>query len=239
MTILDEAPARALAVYAHPDDPEVSCGGTLARWAAAGCEVHLVVCNAGDKGSSEASVDPARLVAARAGEVAAAAAVMGLAGHVLLGIPDGELENTVELRTELVARIRDVRPDVVVGPDPTAVFFGDAYVNHHDHRALGWAVVDACAPMAASPLYFPGSGAAHRVATLLLSGTLEPDCWVDISGTIAVKLAAVACHRTQLPAGDHAASVIEEVVRVRAEEAGLAAGVPLAEGFRRLVIGGP
>ena len=87
MTILDIAPGRALVVYAHPDDPEVSCGGTLARWAAAGCDVHLVVCNSGDKGSSDASVDPTELIAARAGEVAAAAAVMGLAAHVLLGIP--------------------------------------------------------------------------------------------------------------------------------------------------------
>jgi LmbE family N-acetylglucosaminyl deacetylase len=237
--ILDDAPGRALAVYAHPDDPEVSCGGTLARWSAAGCEVHLVVCNSGDKGSSDPKVDPAALVAARAGEVAAAARVMGLAGHVLLGIPDGELENTLELRSELVARIRDVRPDVVVAPDPTAVFFGDAYVNHHDHRSLGWAVIDACAPMAASPLYFPDTGPAHRVATLLLSGTLDPDCWIDIAGTIAVKLDAVACHRSQLPVGDHADSVVEELVRVRAEEAGQAAGLPLAEGFRRLVLAGP
>jgi LmbE family N-acetylglucosaminyl deacetylase len=239
VTILDTAPGRALAVYAHPDDPEVSCGGTLARWAAAGCDVHLVVCNAGDKGSSDASVDSAELIAARAGEVAAAAAVMGLAAQVLLGIPDGELENTVELRTQLVTHIRAVRPDVVVAPDPTAVFFGEAYVNHHDHRSLGWAVVDACAPMAGSPLYFPAAGAAHRVPMLLLSGTLEPDCWVDISDTIATKQAAVACHRTQLPAGDHAESVVEEVVRIRAEEAGLAAGLRLAEGFRRLVFGGP
>jgi LmbE family N-acetylglucosaminyl deacetylase len=94
--------------------------------------------------------------------------------------------------------------------------------------------------MAGSPLYFPGTGDAHRVATLLLSGTLEPDCWVDISDTLATKLAAVACHRSQLPAGDRAAveSVVEEMVRVRAEDAGSAAGLPLAEGFRRLALAG-
>jgi len=236
VTTLDQVPERALAIYAHPDDPEVSCGGTLARWSAAGSDVHLVVCNAGDKGSSDASTDPGKLVDARADEVAAAAALMGLAGHVMLGIPDGELENTVELRTELVTWIRARRPDVVVAPDPTAVFFGDAYVNHHDHRALGWAVLDACAPMAGSPLYFPEAGASHRVSTVLLSGTLEPDCWVDIADTLATKLAAVACHRTQLPGDDHAEAVIEEVVRVRAEEAGQAAGLRLAEGFRRLAL---
>ena len=47
------APARALAVYAHPDDPEGSCGGTLAHWAAHGAEVRLVVVNAGDKGAPD------------------------------------------------------------------------------------------------------------------------------------------------------------------------------------------
>ncbi|MGH9119573.1 MAG: PIG-L deacetylase family protein [Acidimicrobiales bacterium] len=238
MTILDLVPARVLAIYAHPDDPEVSCGGTLARWSAAGSEVDLVVCNAGDKGSSDPSTKPETLVAARADEVAAAAAVMGLAGHVVLGIPDGEIENTVELRAELVGRIRARRPDLVVAPDPTAVFFGDAYVNHHDHRAVGWAVLDACAPMAAGPLYFPEAGPAHQVGTVLLSGTLEPDCWVDIAETLATKLAAVACHRTQLPAGDHADALVEEVVRIRAEEAGEAAGLRLAEGFRRLAFAG-
>ena len=74
-TLLDEAPARALAVYAHPDDPEVSCGGTLAHWAQAGADVRLVVVNAGDKGSPDAATDPAELTERRAREVDAAAGV--------------------------------------------------------------------------------------------------------------------------------------------------------------------
>lgn len=232
MTLFSEVPRRALAIYAHPDDPEVSCAGTLARWSTAGAQVHMVVCNAGDKGSFDAA-DAATLSERRAAEVGAAATVMGLAGHVLLGYPDGEIENTVELREQLVRRIRTLRPDVVVAPDPTAVFFGEAYVNHHDHRAVGWAVLDVCAPMVASPLYFPDAGRAHAVGTLLLSGTLKPDCWVDIAGTLATKVAAVACHRSQLPGDEHAEAVVEEVVRARAEEAGRAAGVGFAEGFRR------
>ena len=77
-------PASALAVYAHPDDPEVSCGGTLARWARGGAEVHLVIVNRGEKGA----VDPAdadTLAAVRAVEVEKAAEVLGLAGCELLG----------------------------------------------------------------------------------------------------------------------------------------------------------
>jgi LmbE family N-acetylglucosaminyl deacetylase len=72
-TLLADVPARALAVYAHPGDPEVSCGGALARWAAAGCEVLVVVVAAGDKGSADPADDPAELAARRAREAASAA----------------------------------------------------------------------------------------------------------------------------------------------------------------------
>jgi LmbE family N-acetylglucosaminyl deacetylase len=229
--MVDAAPAVALAVYAHPDDPEVSCGGTLARWAAAGAAVHVVICCQGDKGSSDARQDPAALAATRAGEVARAAAALGLAGYHLLGYPDGEVEDGVELRGRLVGLIRDVRPEAVVCPDPTASFFGRRYVNHRDHRVVGWATLDAVAPAAWSPLYFPDEGAPHRVPAVYLSGTLEPDAWVDVTGTIDVKAEALLCHDSQLGEGGE---WLRTVVRDRAEEAGRAAGVRYAEGFRLL-----
>jgi LmbE family N-acetylglucosaminyl deacetylase len=229
--MVDAAPATALAVYAHPDDPEVSCGGTLARWAAAGAAVHVVICCQGDKGSSDPRRDPGALAATRAKEVARAAAALGLAGHHLLGYPDGEVEDGTELRGRLVGLIRDLRPEAVVCPDPTAVFFGSRYVNHRDHRVVGWATLDAVAPAAWSPLYFPTAGPPHRVAAVYLSGTLEPDAWVDVTGTIDVKAEALLCHDTQLGEGGE---WLRTVVRDRAEEAGRAAGVRYAEGFRVL-----
>jgi LmbE family N-acetylglucosaminyl deacetylase len=210
-------PERVLAVYAHPDDPEVSCAGTLARWADEGAEVHLVVCAMGDKGARDPGVDPVELTALRADEAAAAAKVLGLAGHENLGHPDGEVDNTLELRAELVGRIRSLRPDVVVSCDPTAVFFGSRYVNHHDHRGVGFAVLDACTPAASSPLYFPELGPAHRVGTLYLSGTLHPDTWVDIAATLERKVDALRCHRSQV--GDDL-ELVGEVVRRRAASAG-------------------
>src|SRR5438309_4149997 len=94
--LVDDVPARALAVYAHPDDPEISCGGTLARWAGAGAEVHALVCTRGDKGSSDAATDPDALADRRVREIDAAAKVLGLAGHGQRGVDDGELENTRE-----------------------------------------------------------------------------------------------------------------------------------------------
>jgi LmbE family N-acetylglucosaminyl deacetylase len=233
-TLLDEAPARVLAVYAHPDDPEVSCGGTLAHWARAGADVRLVVVNAGDKGSPDATTDPAELTERRAREVEAAAGVLGLAGVERMGLPDGEVTNDPVLRARLVELIRTHRPDVVICPDPTAVFFGDSYVNHRDHREVGWAVVDAVAPAAGSPLYFPEAGPAHQVTALLLSGTFEPDVWVDISDSLELKVAAVQCHESRV-GGDPA--LVAELLRTRTAESGAQVGVSHAESFRRLRFG--
>ena len=233
--LLAEIPGRALAVYAHPDDPDVSCGGTLAAWAAAGCEVHTLICTDGGKGTADPAVEPKDLVATRAEESAAAAAALGLAGQEFLGVADGELEDEPWFRQALVTAVRRLRPDVVLGPDPTAVFFGQDYFNHRDHRITGFALLDAVAPAAAMPHYFPDAGPAHQVSTVLLSGTLEPDVWVDVTDTVELKGAAVACHRSQFPDGAEWAAT---AMRLAAEDAGRRAGVPCAEGFRRLRLGG-
>ncbi|HEX2193058.1 MAG TPA: PIG-L deacetylase family protein [Acidimicrobiales bacterium] len=232
--LLVAAPARALAVYAHPDDPEISCGGTLAAWARRGSEVHVLTCTRGEKGSSDPAVDREVLARRRAKEVAAAAAVLGLGGHDQLPVDDGEVENTSELRGSIVAAIRRVRPDVVVCPDPTAVIFGDTYFNHHDHRVVGWATLDAVAPAAGNPHYFPDAGPAHQVGAVLLSGTLEPNVWVDVAATLDTKVEALACHRSQL--GDEGEEWLRAVVTARAEGDGRMAGTRYAEGFRRLTL---
>jgi LmbE family N-acetylglucosaminyl deacetylase len=226
-------PERAVAVFAHPDDPEVACGGTLAAWAAAGSEVHLVIGCRGDKGSADPATDPDLLAAHRAEEVAAAATVLGLASVEHLGYDDGEIEDDVALRTRLIEILRRHRPDALVAPDPTAVFFGDSYVNHRDHRKLGWAVLDSVVP-AASPLYVPHAGAAHQVGVLLLSGTLEPDAWVDVASVLERKVAAVACHASRL-GGDPA--LVAELLEHRATEEGRRSGLRHAEAFRRLRFG--
>lgn len=230
----DQVPARVLAVYAHPDDPEVSCAGTLARWARAGSEVHLVIVTRGEKGSSDPAADPDVVAERRAVEADAAATIMGLASHELLGWADGEVVNSTELRGQLVERIRRLRPDVVMGPDPTAVFFGSSYVNHHDHREMGFALLDACAPAASSPLYFADQGSAHQVGAMYLSGTLEPDTWVEITDTLEVKVAALLCHESQLGAD---ADLAADVVRRRAASAGSQGGVAYAESYRVLRFG--
>jgi len=218
--LITDVPDGVLAVYAHPDDAEVACGGTLASWAAGGAAVHLVIACRGDKGTLEEGADADALAQLRVEEVAAGATALGLAGYELLGYPDGELDDSPALRGALVAAIRRLRPGAVVCPDPTAAFFGRTYINHRDHRVVGWAT-----------LYFPATGAPHRVAAVYLSGTLEPDTFVDVEAGLDAKAAALQCHRTQVRGS---ADVLEAAVRRRAADAGRAAGVRYAEGFRLL-----
>ena len=144
-----------------------------------------------------------------------------------------------ELRGAIVRYVRELRPEVVLCPDPTAVFFGDGYFNHHDHRVTGWATLDAVAPAAANPRYFPehldDGLAVHEVRAVYLSGTLEPNCWIDIASTLERKIDALYCHASQL--GD-TGDWFREFMRERAEAAESPAGVRYAEAFRRLTPGG-
>jgi LmbE family N-acetylglucosaminyl deacetylase len=234
----DTTPASVLAVYAHPDDPEISAGGTLARWADAGAQVHVVVTTRGDKGTNDPDADLEALTALRTRETEAAAEVLGVTALPHLDHPDGELADDRALRIELVRLVRTLRPDVVCCPDPTAVFFGDGYINHRDHRATGWATLDAVAPASGNPHYFPELRAEgleiHHVRAVYLSGTLEPNVWVDVGATIERKIEALFCHESQLV---ETGEWFREFLRESALAAGRAAGVTYAEAFRRILLG--
>ena len=231
----EDTPASALAVYAHPDDAEIAAGGTLAKWAAAGASVWVLVTARGDKGSDDPDADLDALAALRVEETAKAAARLGLAGHFHLGYDDGELPDDRELRGAIVRHVRVLRPEVVLCPDPTAVFFGDGYFNHHDHRVTGWATLDAVAPAAGNPHYFPehlreGLG-VHHVRAVYLSGTLEANCWIDIEETLERKIDGLFCHASRLVEADE---WFRQFLRDRAEQGARGTGVRYAEPFRRI-----
>lgn len=233
--LLEATPSRVLAIYAHPDDADVACGASLAKWAQSGSEVVVVIVASGDKGTVDAALDPSELAKRRKGEVEEASRHLGLSQVIHLDIPDGCLASENSLTERFVGLIRAFRPDIVLGHDPTAVFFGSVYVNHQDHRAAGWALLDAVAPASALPHYFPESGDPHRVPTVLLSGTLEPDVFVDVRETIEAKVAAVTAHRSQLRDGD---DWVGKSVRKRATDDGRRCGLSAAEGFRYLSLDG-
>src|SRR5579864_5761551 len=96
--LLIDTPATVLAVYAHPDDPDVAAGGTLAKWSAAGSKVHVCICADGDKGSMDPATRPDELVALRRTETMAAGALLGVRKHHWLGLRDGEIEDGTALR---------------------------------------------------------------------------------------------------------------------------------------------
>lgn len=236
-------PARALAVGAHPDDVEFGCGATLARWAEAGCEVSLVVCTDGSKGTWDPDADTAALVATRQAEARAAAAALGARGTVVfLGRVDGELANDRSTRSDLARVIRELRPDVLVGHDPWR-----RYRLHPDHRAAGFLTCDALVA-ARDPHFFPEHGLApHRPAALLLFEADEPDhAEVVEERHLAARIAALESHRSQYESTmfitDPGATVAGEAVpasvaafradqRAVLEEAGRWADVALAERF--------
>ena len=112
---------------------------------------HLLQVANGAKGSHDASVDVTHLREQRSHELSVAAGILGVSGVIELDYDDGGFSNDERLREILVTHIRRLRPDVVLGPDPTATFFGGAYVNHRDHRETGWALLDAVAPASGMP----------------------------------------------------------------------------------------
>ena len=231
-------PARALAVGAHPDDVEFGCGGTLAKWAAAGCEISHLVCTDGSKGSWDPADDPATLVASRQVEQRAASVALGGTGSVVfLGWRDGELESGLHQRADLCYWIRRLRPDVVLGHDPWK-----RYRLHPDHHHAGRLVVEGIVA-ARDPHFFPEQGEApHRPAHLMLWEADEPDHTEDIEAGLDHKLAALLEHRSQYRSTmdiDDSASTeqverFREKIRTRAAEAGAVDGVGYGERFKLL-----
>jgi len=233
---VEERTGPVLAVFAHPDDAEISSGGTLAKWVAAGRQVHLLVLTNGDRGSSDPSLHRAELARIRAEETKDAAGVLGLASARVLETSDGELENTPKVRDEVVRTIRRIRPQTVLSCDPTAWFFDNRYYNHSDHRTAGVVALDSVFPGAGNPHYFAEHLAegleAWDVHDIWLGWTNELNHHEDVTGYLDVKLAALARHRSQVE-GD-GIRFFEEWLPREAEEAGKKIGVQHAEEFRVL-----
>ena len=134
----DVVPASALAIAAHPDDVEFGAGGTLARWAAAGCVVHHLVLTDGSKGTWDVDADVAALVATRQDEQRAAAPASVRPARCGSSIGSTASSRPTGPRaTRSPACIRELRPEVVLGHDPWR-----RYRLHPDHRAAGFLTTD-------------------------------------------------------------------------------------------------
>ena len=175
-----------LAIAAHRDDAELTCGGTLIRAVDAGRRVGVLDLTQGEMGS-RGSAD------LRAAEAAAAAQVMGLTARENLALPDAGIRNDDATRAMLVQRLRRLRPRVVIAPAPRG--------RHPDHRLASELIRDACF-LAGLSKYAPGDAPAFRPFKLLhvityREDAVKPTFVVDISAQFARKLDAIRCYASQ------------------------------------------
>ncbi len=185
-------PHVALAIAAHPDDVDFGCGATLAKWAAGGCHLHVLVLTDGSKGSWDPAQDLAGLIDTRHREQRDALACLGGGVVEFLDAPDGELEAGLLERRRVCEVIRRVQPEVVLGHDPWR-----RYRLHPDHRNAGWLTTDAIVA-ARDPHFFADMGIEpHRPRALMLWEADEPNHVEDTTGYLDTKLAAITAHRSQ------------------------------------------
>jgi LmbE family N-acetylglucosaminyl deacetylase len=213
-----------LAIFAHPDDESLACGGTLARLSDAGATVVLICASRGEKGSisDRALVPDGDLGRVRTNELREAAAVLGIAEVIILDHPDGDLRwrNHHYLNIDIVAAIKRCRPEVVI------TFAEDGLYWHLDHIGVHERTCDAILSLGqeAPPLYYVtiphgimselASAAIARGWALPESGfwgiapdafgaaTSTPTLAVDVRAWVLRKLAALRCHRTQISAAN-------------------------------------
>jgi LmbE family N-acetylglucosaminyl deacetylase len=211
----------------HPDDSEFGCAGTVARWTREGKRVVYIVLTNGDKGTSDRSLPPERLVVIRQAEQREAAHVLGVAEVVYLGYPDQGLEDSSELRKDIVRQIRLYRPDTVVTVDPYR-----RYIWHRDHRITGQVVLDAVYPYARDHLAYSDVLAEglepHKVKEMYFTASEDINLRSDITDTFELKMRALACHKSQV--GDRIPE-LREGLRKRAEDMAEGQGFKLAEAF--------
>lgn len=227
----DEEIERILIVAAHPDDADFGLAGTTARWTDAGIAVTLLCLTRGEQGARpEADIDG--IPALREEEQRAASAEVGVRDvRFLDGYRDGWLQPTFELQRDIVAVIRDVRPQRLVCQSPERNY-ARIQSSHPDHLAAGEAALRAAYPASENPFAWSELGLPfHHVGEIWLMAHPKPDHAVDITDTFDRKLAALHRHASQTA---HRGEHLEEFLRRMAGRTAAAFGFSegrLAEAF--------
>jgi len=173
-----------LSIVAHPDDTELTCGGTVIKMAEAGYKVGVLDLTAGEAGTRGHA-------ALRQREAAKASQIMGLAYRDNLGLPDAGIENRREYKLKIAQKIRELRPRTVILP----YWKG----RHPDHYTTGRIGYEACflAGLARQPL----AGKPHRPHKIIYAThyvpSVRPTFVVDITAQFEKKLKAILCYSSQ------------------------------------------
>ena len=225
----DVLPADVLAIAAHRDDVEQTCGGTLLRMAARGLRTAILDLTQGEAGTRGSAEE-------RANEAAEAARLLGVSWREALDMPDGALENTFENRMKIVRVLRIVRPRVVILPYWQA--------RHPDHGTAGTLGYEACFLSGLAKL--ETGTAPHRPFKIVyasLYADVRPSFIVDITPFIEQRHAALMAYRSQYAsqATGSGLFVPPEEIRERtfaeARHYGLLAGVRYGEPFVQKEVG--
>ena len=205
-----------LAIAAHRDDVELTCGGTLAKAVKAGHRVGIVDLTQGETGTRGDA-------ATRAAEAERAAKVLGVHVRLNAGLPDAHLENNEASRLKVVTLIREAQPRVVILPFPVG--------RHPDHRIASELGRDACY-LAGLAKYGPaGAAAPHRPFKVLYAlayreDPVKPSFVVDISDSFDTKMAAIRCYASQFDGAKAAGEIhptgqdLYELIRVQSAHYG-------------------
>ena len=193
---LEEDWDTALAVFAHPDDMEYGAASAVARWTSRGKRVTYVMVTDGEAGISD--MPPAEVAPLRREEQRRSCDIVGVETLEFMGLPDGLLQEGLELRRALAGVIRRHRPDVLLGINHRDSF-GPLSWNHVDHRAVGRSLLDA-ARDAANPWVFtdlpeqPWDG----VRWAAFGGSPEATHAVDITGFLDKGIESLEAHSVYL-----------------------------------------
>ncbi|HDP80813.1 MAG TPA: PIG-L family deacetylase [Spirochaetes bacterium] len=188
---------RLLCVQPHPDDMDVSAGGTIARLAQQGTEVIYLTVTDDTAGFADTSMeDPRERRDLRRREQEAAGEMLGVKEYRWLDFPDAGDWSVYDARNRIMDQIRDLRPDFVMTVDPWLL-----YEAHRDHVKTGRA---ACEALVMYNMPFINTGIRERrrfepfdIMGLALVWSNRPNTVVDATGTRELKLAAIAAHRSQ------------------------------------------
>ena len=203
-----------LAIAAHRDDAELTCGGTLAKAVQAGHRVGILDLTQGESGTRGDA-------ATRAAEAGRAAQALGVHVRLNAGLPDAHLQNDEPSRMCLVELIRATRPRVVILPFPVG--------RHPDHRIASELGRDAC--YLSGLVKYGATGEAHRPFKVLYAlayreDPVKPSFVVDISSTFATKMAAIRCYASQFDGAKAAGEIhptgqdLYELIRVQSAHYG-------------------
>lgn len=219
---------NVLAIGCHPDDLEIGCGGTLAKYSMQGHNVIMCHVANGDKGHAE--ILPEELKKIRREEARNAGRVIGAAEVISLDVPDLEVNSHDEkIVRKVVDVIRHAKPDIIITHSP------DDYMK--DHLEVNKLVFDASFS-SSIPHMFTNNPCYSKIPPVYYMDTVAgvnflPTEYVDISGTIDKKLDALNCHQSQMRwLAEHDGVDFSDFVRTVSKFRGLQCGVPYAEGFR-------